>query len=264
MKLNSNWKTKTYKYSAFSLLDENKYVFDGNGFEINGDDKVVHILTIHNCKNCIVKNVNFIRGNTEALKNIKRENIPYRKEKQSVFEIIDGGAVVITGNSNVAFEKCKFIDNKSIMCGGAISNQSKGVIIFKSCYFENSIAGHTGSAIDNLTKDSNVEIINCKFKNNISNTWHQYGYPHGQISLFPYTKATISNSEFIEGSIPFDYYSTSKVILDNNKYLDYKEWKEDHIILRKGSIIIDNIKMFSKMYWVLPKIFGNVIFRINV
>ena len=87
MKLKSNWKAKTYKYSAFSLLNEAEYIFDGDGFEVNGNDKVVHLLTIHNCKSCIVKNVDFISGNTEALKYTSRKDIPYRGEKASVFEI---------------------------------------------------------------------------------------------------------------------------------------------------------------------------------
>jgi len=51
MRLNSNWETKTYKYSTFSLLNEDEFVFDGNGFEINGDDKVVYLLTVHDCGN---------------------------------------------------------------------------------------------------------------------------------------------------------------------------------------------------------------------
>ena len=46
-------------------------------------------------------NVDFISGNTEALKHTSRKDIPYRGEKASVFEIIDGGAVVISGNSSV-------------------------------------------------------------------------------------------------------------------------------------------------------------------
>lgn len=263
MKLNSNWETKTYKYSAFSLINENEFIFDGNGFEIDGDDKVVHLLTIHDCGNCTVKNVNFINGNTEALKHIQRKEIQYRNEKCSIFEIIDGGAVVITGRSSVKFENCRFLSNKSIMCGGAVSNQSDGIVSFQDCYFENNIAGHTGSAIDNLTKNSKIVVDKCEFNNNKSNLWHKFGLPHGQISIFPQTEAEIKNSRFKLGSIPFDYYKTSKVTFTSNVYNDYSDWNEKTPTIRDTSIIKDNIKMLRKMWWVVSKTFGKVYYKVN-
>lgn len=263
MKLKANWKAQTYKYSAFSLLNENEYIFDGNGFEVNGNNKVVHLLTIHNCNICIVKNVDFTNGNTEALKYIHRKDIPYRDQKCSVFEIIDGGAVVITGRSSVKFENCRFLSNKSIMCGGAVSNQSDGVVSFQDCYFENNIAGHTGSAIDNLTKNSKIVVDKSKFNNNSSNLWHKLGFPHGQISIFPQTEAEIKNSRFKLGSIPFDYYKTSKVTFTSNIYEGYSNWSEKIPTYRDISIIKDNIQLLRKIWWVLGKTFGKVYYKVN-
>lgn len=264
MELKSDWNTENFRYAAFSLVEENDVVFEGNDFTIDGGDKTVHLLTIHNCTNCVIKNVKFTKGNTDALRFLRRNEIPYRKGRCSVFEVIDGGAVIISGKSSVTFENCHFADNKSIMCGGAVSNQSSEKVIFSNCLFENNVAGHTGSAIDNLVNGSEIEVLSCEFINNRSNAWHMSGAPHGQISVFPQTTALIKNSRFSSGSIPFDYYANSTVISVDNKYDSYFDWTEKLVIKRKQAGILDSLKVTRKMWWVMEKTIGKVYYRVNV
>jgi len=148
------------------------------------------------------------------------------------------------------------------MCGGAISNQSKGTIIIDNCTFTNNSAGHTGSAIDNLTKNAHLIVRNSKFINNESNTWHTAGYPHGQISVFPNTKAEILNSHFSGGSIPLDHTQSSHINLIGNTYVGFENWSELSTFHRKAKIA-DYVKFIKMMYWVLLKTFGRVYYRVN-
>ena len=182
--------------------------------------------------------------------------------RATIFEVIDGGAVLITGNSNVIFHNCKFVNNKSLLCGGAISNQSESLIDFVDCIFENNNAGHSGSAIDNLTRGSSVKIDRCKFINNQSNSWYKNAGPHGQISLFPKTTASITHSSFEGTTIPIDYYKTTGIDFFNNKY--HANW---HPTVRtpkeRDWSIREYGKLTRRLYWIIPKTIRLVKYRIN-
>lgn len=263
MKLSSDWHANTYSYNAFSISDRDNQIFDGQNFVINGHNKVTHLLSIHNCENFHIRNLHFIGGNTGSLRFLRRTDISYHYKKGTVYEIVDGGAVVISGRSSVIFENCRFTNNTSVLCGGAVSNQSTEVVIFDKCYFENNTSGHTGSAIDNLVPDSKIEVSDSQFVGNKSNLWYMSGYPHGQISIFPNAQALIRRSKFISGSIPFDHDITSKVEVIDNNYTDHLDWNEKLPVDRKYSIFFDNFGLTRKHRWVPLKTLGNVKYHIN-
>lgn len=251
-----------YKYSCIDLIGKNKYVFDGKGEIVDGKGEYAHLLTIHDCLDLTIKNITFKNGDTSLTRYLNRKDIPFKKSKISVFEIIDGGAVVITGKSRVRFENCIFSNNNSIMCGGAVSNQSSQEVSFYNCAFKNNTAGHTGAAIDNLTQNSNLIVEKCRFINNKSNIWNKIKSPHGQISIFPDTVAQITNSTFEKGSIPIDYGSKTSVQLENNSYVGFEDW-EKNMNNRKSTNIIDIVRLMSKLYWLIPKTLGRVYYRVN-
>ena len=260
--ISQNWLADKITYLAFYISDCNNHIIDCKKYIIDGNNITAHLLCINNCKNLIIKNLVLKNGNTEILRKIPRNSINFRNEKISIFEILDGGAVLITGNSDVIFENCEFINNNSIMCGGSISNQSTGILTLKNCKFENNCAGHTGSAIDNLRPTSNLVVENCKFINKVSNTWHIENYPHGQISIFPKSKAVISNCLFNKGSIPIDFYKNSQVKFKSNSYVGFNNWSEK-VTMRSKNSIIDKLNVAKKLYWIIPKTFGNVYYSIN-
>lgn len=261
--LEKDWKAESVSEYGF-IFEGNKTKFvDGRNHLIDGANKIAHLIEIHDCSDLVVSNVRFTRGNTNTLKKIPRKNIRFAVRRRSIFEIIDGGAVVITGNSNVIFKNCAFYRNNSVMCGGAISNQSTGKVKVIDCVFEENSAGHTGSAIDNLVRRASIEIENCTFIRNKSNTWNNSGAPHGQISLFPHTSAHIIRSHFSGGSIPFDYHDGSTVTVVQNSYDGYNAWEEGNITHRRNSIF-DKLHLLTHLYWIVPKTFGRVVYRVNV
>lgn len=260
--ISQNWLANKPIYSAFNILEYGDFVIDCKNNVIDGNNITAHLISIHNCKNLTIKNLVLKNGNTEIIKNIPRKLINFKADKISIFEILDGGAVVITGNSDVTFENCKFINNKSIMCGGAISNQSRGLLALKNCVFENNYAGHTGGAIDNLVTGSNLIVENCKFLNNVSNIWHKASYPHGQISVFPKTKAIVNNCLFEQGSIPIDFYKNSQVKFKSNSYVGFNNWSEK-VTMRSKNSIINKLIIAQKLHWIIPKTIGKVYYSIN-
>jgi len=260
--LRQNWSAKQIVDIVFNISNNEIEHFKGNRHTIDGSNKVAHLMKIHNCSNLTIRNVTFMNGDTRVIQKIPRQSLIFQKNKGSIFEIIDGGAVIITGNSNVVFENCNFVSNRSIMCGGAISNQSSGTVTIRKCVFKNNIAGHTGSAIDNLTAGSNIEINGCRFSGNSSNEWHKTGSPHGQISIFSKTKASIINTYFEGASIPFDFYKDSIVNLSGNSYKGYNNWTEE-VTQRYKQTMYDQINVLGHLYWVIPKTIGKVYYRVN-
>ena len=221
----------------------------------------MHLIHIHN-SNIEINNLTLTNGNTAVIRDISNKMIPFYKPKRSVFEIIDGGAVLITGKSNVTFNNCEFRNNNALMCGGAISNQSSEKAVFNNCVFENNTAGHTGSAIDNLTTNAVIEVNNCKCINNISNLWNKSGYPHGHITVFPHTTAIIKDSYFKGGSIPIDYTSESNVTLIHNKYVSYANWN-DMLPTKRSNSILNRLNILMHLYWLPFKTGVNVKYKVN-
>lgn len=260
--LNTDVKADELTEHLAIIEDESNFIFDGQRHSLIGNNNAVHLVKIDN-SNGIIKNLNFIGGNTYLLRSLPRKDIKFKKKPTSVFEYIDGGAVVVTGNSAVTFIDCYFTDNQSVMCGGAVSNQSTGLLKFVNCTFKNNRAGHTGAAIDNLVKGSRIVVDNCKFIDNISNTWNKHGFPHGHISLFPFTKATIKNSTFLGGSIPFDYYDKSRIVLKSNSYQEYKGWSEHEPQKRSYRFFNDKVDLILQFSWLIPKTIGNVVYAVN-
>lgn len=265
MNLSENIEATTTTYALLNLENKHQFKINGNSKSLLGNNKVVHLMRIHNSSGTI-SNLTFSGGNTYTLKNIKRNHIIFRKPKGSIFEIIDGGAVVISGESEVSFINCRFENNKSLMCGGAISNQSTKKVIFNKCIFKDNSTGHTGAAIDNLIAYANIEVNNCIFEDNLSNTWNNQKGPHGQITVFPKTQATIKNCRFHGGSIPFDYESHEDIKLKNNTYTSidmWNNWKED-IPLKRYKNIIKTLSIGIKlMYWLPFKVKRNSYYRVN-
>lgn len=210
----------------------------------------------------LIGNLSFLGGDTTVIRSLPRTNIKFLKPKSNVFTLIDGGAVLITGHSNVIFENCEFTGNSALMCGGAISNQSSGKVVCRECVFTGNTAGHTGAAIDNLTRGSNLLIESCEFINNQSNIWNKLDAPHGQITVFPNTYAQIVDSSFEGGSIPVDYKDPGDVLLRNNKYVGFQDWDEQ--LLPQGSRrFVDLWRIFSKLYWLPMKARRDVYWRVN-
>ena len=264
MQLQKSRRIREYVYSVFNFTNIDNKIFDGNGFKIDGNNKAVHLAVIYNCKNLTIRNIIFTNGNTEVLKYLNCKQIPFRNKKQSIFEFIDGGAVLITGNSSVTFENCKFIANKALMCGGAVSDQSTGKVVFRNCTFQDNLAGHTGSAIDNLVVNSSILVEHCNFENNISNIWYNHNAPHGQISLFPSTKAIVKISDFRGKTIPIDFYKNSELIFKNNTKEGNKPCNVSRPTIRQHSMLSEfyaKIKLVTKLWWVVVKLWGRVRFR---
>lgn len=231
---------------------------------INGNGKAVRLIHIHNTKDLIIRNLTLIGGDTKVLKVLSRKQI-FNSQKgiKSIFEILDGSGVLITGNSNVLFENCIFKDNTSIMCGGAISNQSRGIVKFTSCTFINNKVNHTGSAIDNLVKSADLHVKNCIFENNTSNLVYKNGGPHGQITIFPHSRASIITCNFKGDSIPLDYFENkSHVELRANKQ-DGKGSIETNKSIKRKSSMLETLKMYMDLSWIFPKTFGRVYYKVN-
>jgi len=262
IKLDKDWRAKTVQESAFRWESEEEIVFDGNNYIVDGKGKIAHLMIIRDCKNVIIRNTKFVNGTTEILKYIPRNQIQFPENKISIFEFLDGGAVLITGASQVLFEHCHFENNHSVMCGGAISNQSTLPVTIRNCTFKSNTAGHTGSAIDNLTPEAQLEVSRSTFSANKSNTWHMLGAPHGQISIFPKTSATIIDSTFSKGSFPIDYAQSAQVSLKGNVYQGFGDWKPSLKYPSKSSIT-DFLRLIRKLYWVIPKTVGKVFYGLR-
>lgn len=260
--LSTDWNASSVQETAYYFANKDEVVFEGNGNTIDGKHRVAHLIKIHHCAKVTIRNTRFINGTSEVLKDIPRNKILFPDRKVSVFEFLDGGAVLITGASRVIIEDCHFEGNHSIMCGGAISNQSTLPVTVRNCTFTSNTAGHTGSAIDNLTPEAQLEVSHSTFSANKSNTWHMFGAPHGQISIFPKTRATIVGSTFSNGSIPVDYAESATVSLKGNSYNGYSDWKPAPKYSSRSSLI-DSLRFIYKLYWVLPKMVGKVFYGVR-
>ena len=263
--INKNIYLHSFTNSYLEITDKHeRIILEGNNHLINGNGKAARLIHIHDTKDLIIRNLTLIGGDTKIIKTLSRKQIfSTQKGIKSVFEILDGGGVLITGNSNVRFENCHFNENSSIMCGGAISNQSKGKVEFVNCTFINNTANHTGSAIDNLTKSSNLHLKNCSFENNTSNLMYKNRGPHGQITIFPHSRASIVTSNFKGGSITLDYIEgKSHVELRANKQAEKGSIEINKSPNRKSSFL-ETLKMYTTLSWLFPKTFGKVYYKVN-
>jgi len=72
-------------YSKIDFFYKKSFVYDGKNKIIDGNNAVVHLLRIHN-SNITIKNLTLKRGNTNSLRLINRNNIPFKKNRTSIFE----------------------------------------------------------------------------------------------------------------------------------------------------------------------------------
>lgn len=166
----------------------------GSGTWIKGAGKASHIIVIDDA-DVTIRGLSIFGGNTtEPLKLARHYKGP---RCRSAYEAMDGAGMLITGESNVKIENTVFGHNHSGMCGGAISNQSTGLVQITNCEFVENTAYHTGAAVDNLTPGAKVVIHRSFFQNNRSNQGSICGGPHGQVTIFPRTKAVIRHSTFV-------------------------------------------------------------------
>jgi len=170
-----------------------------------------HQLVMVGCKG-IIRNCNFSGGNTRLHGRALSVGGGYK----SVFQYIDGGGVLIAGDSDIVFEDCNFTNNYSFMCGGAVSFQGRGKAVFRNCTFRNNISEHTGPAIDVLKPGNEVLIVGCKFIGNSVSRWGSA--VRGQISVFPGNVLEIAESSFSRGRSvnDIDYHGDAKIIAEDS------------------------------------------------
>ncbi len=123
---------------------------------------------------------------------------------RSAYEAMDGAGALILGASTVKFSHVSFAFNHSGMCGGALSNQGTGLVTVTDSEFVGNSAYHTGAAIDNLTRGSRLVVHRSYFRNNQSNRGSVVGGPHGQVTIFGRTQATVRHSQFHGEGVAID------------------------------------------------------------
>ena len=134
--------------------------------------------------------------------------------RRSIYTQLDGGAVLVTGNSQLTFRHCIFRNNSSCMCGCAVSLQCEpgSKITFEDCLFQHNTSDDTGPAIDLLTPGMRVEVKNCTFEHN-KTTGALTSKPIGQISVFPGNKLKLMNCRFSDSDFDADYHEAWKKVM---------------------------------------------------
>lgn len=130
--------------------------------------------------------------------------------QQGLFFHLDGGAVKVFGKSCPTFERIRFEDNETKLCGGAVSIEQQGLrqhpVTIRNCVFKNNRCPATGSAVDVL-QGSSVEIHNCLFIENIGNygmdqVRNEFGLSYneqhgsGALTVFPESTAVVTDCTF--------------------------------------------------------------------
>jgi hypothetical protein len=166
----------------------------GSGARLNGAGRTAHVVIIDNA-DVTISGLGIFGGDTTDPAMVARtyDGPAWR----SAYEAMDGAGVLVTGTSNVELNNIAFTYNHSGMCGGALSNQGTSLVEVMNCLFVGNTAYHTGAAIDNLTPGASIVVHKTYFQNNASNRGSKCGGPHGQVTLFPYTKAVIRHCDFV-------------------------------------------------------------------
>ena len=139
-------------YEGGIELDIDNLVIDGGGNTIDGKN---------------LTRIFVITGKNITLKNIIFKNGEMKDSHDNSFNI-NGGAIRNNSNSNLSFENCKFINNKSVIYGGAIQNNADSEITFENCEFINNASVY-GGAINN--KRGMLNICGYKKTKNSSKDW---------------------------------------------------------------------------------------------
>lgn len=177
-------------------LDIDNLVIDGGGNTIDGKN---------------LSRIFVITGKNITLKNIIFKNGEMKYSHDNSFNS-NGGAIRNNSNSNLSFENCKFINNKSVIYGGAIQNNTDSEITFENCEFINN-ASKYGGAIAN--KKGMLNICGCNFSKNSSQKWG------GAINTTNKGSLKIKTSEFIENTSNEGggIFNRGRIVLENVEFV---------------------------------------------
>lgn len=190
-------------------------VLKGFGAVIDGRNLASHVIIVEDAE-LAIEGLTVTGGNTTNPARVGRQYSGARF--RSIYEAIDGAGLLVLGSSTLKLKNCWVVNNHSGMCGGGISHQGTGLVEIDDSTFEDNTAYHTGAAIDNLTPGARFVVRRSYFNNNLSNKGSICGGPHGQVTVFKNTKATISGSEFSGQSFPIDAQIGSRVKSVHNTY----------------------------------------------
>lgn len=160
--------TKDYQcekdFDSNGIIINQSITVDGNGYTLDAQG-ISRILNV-TADNVILKNINFINGNTT----MKGGAVFFEKSGTlSDCNFInntatsDGGAVYFNSSSTV--ENCNFVNNTATGYGGAVYRYMSGNIT--NCNFTNNTATYSGGAIYSADQ---VTILNCNFNGNEANS----------------------------------------------------------------------------------------------
>lgn len=160
--------TKDYQcekdFDSNGIIINQSITVDGNGYTLDaqGISRIFNVTA----DNVILKNINFINGNTT----MKGGAVFFEKSGTlSDCNFInntatsDGGAVYFNSSSTV--ENCNFVNNTATGYGGAVYCYMSGNIT--NCNFTNNTATYSGGAIYSADQ---VTILNCNFNGTEANS----------------------------------------------------------------------------------------------
>ena len=272
--------TRNYIYNDGDLnykdgIPVGKYLFDGDGFTINGNNHIIDgngistIFRVLYCNICI-KNINFVNGNTSynGVINFYSDNISVINCNFINNSASCGGAVYIGNVFNIKFINCNFINN-SASCGGAGYIDESSSIVFSNSSFINNSAS-CGGAIYSYPNGMYCDYIikdNSSFINNNADygssifisSAHNFYHPYVDVKIFDSYFYTIDNVELIY----FEEDAYGKMFLNNNTMISpisYKIYFKDRTseIYSNKYLILENVTSYkNKPFEVLTFVDDN-------
>jgi predicted outer membrane repeat protein len=111
----------------------------------------------------------------------------------------DGGGVLINSNNGlVQFSMCVFSENNAVSGGAVYAIRNNPQIEFSDCQFLNQSA-NTGGAIYLYTENENLQIKNCLFSNNFADLGAVF-YAHSSNSTFERNKAVAGSCVYLNSN----------------------------------------------------------------
>ncbi len=229
----------------------------GHNAVLDGKHKTSHVLVIEDAS-VILIGLTICGGDTANPKRVAKHYSGANGRR--IYESIDGAGILILRDSKVSIENCVIEDNYSGMCGGGISNQGINIVRVKNCKFSNNKSYHTGSAVDNLSSGSNIAINSSQFNNNMSNIGSLAGGPHGQITLFGNTKASVLDCKFTGTNYPIDTRPNT-LLKESGNIWNKKPTKSRRpggnkglLIYFKHAIRLAAFEVRHLKYWLYPRV----------
>ncbi|MBN2015693.1 right-handed parallel beta-helix repeat-containing protein [Candidatus Dojkabacteria bacterium] len=185
------------RHSGIQIEGQGKVILDAEGkcrcMYVDGEGRSY----LDECVDIQIENVRFTNGHAGA--RAKKVNIARTDKRYTVWNVVDGGGIVVHGKAQVNIDKCTFQNCKGLICGGALSfdtafemtRQSRITnCMFEDCDLEPSGLG-TGFAIDILS--GYVMIDSCRF---VRCGVIDDRTDNGIIFVFPQSFTVIRNCEF--------------------------------------------------------------------